>query len=180
MGASKVTLTVEGRTLVTVLAERLLDCVSDVFVVLKESQRDEVPGLRCIFDSSPRRAVVHGVRAALEAPGPTWRLVLACDMPGMDVDLLRVLWGAARAAAKPGACVQIAGNERPEPFPSLWHRDVALAIREDWGMTAGDWLRRAGLAVSPLPPETTARLANVNTPDEWSDWRRSRSGGVRD
>lgn len=180
MGSSKVALSVDGRALVTLLADRLRDCVSDVFVVLKESQRDEVSGLRCIFDASGERGAVHGIRAALHAPGPRWRLIMACDMPEMSVDLLGALWQATCAAGGPGACVQIAPGMRPEPFPSLWHRDVALAIRDDWGMTVGDWLRRAGLAVCLSPHEASAARVNLNTPEEWRDWYRRRAGGARD
>ncbi len=177
MGSSKIALPNGDRTWATTLAERIRESVSEVFVVLKESQRDEVQDLPCIFDARSERAVVHGIRAALEAPGPTWRLVLACDMPGVDARWLRVLWQTARRSDALGACVRHPGFASLEPFPSLWHRDVAARVRPEWGLKAQDWLRHAELAVYALPAGADDALANLNTPAEWQRWERAMRPG---
>lgn len=178
MGTSKIRLVHEGRAVVASLAERLLAVVSEVVLVVKESEREAIDGLRCVLDAEREHAAVHGVRAALEASGPAWRLVLACDMPDVDAEVLRVLWRTARDGAAPGACIRRFGRRHPEPFPSLWHRDVAGRLRPEWGLTARDWLRRAGLAVYASQGSLDDKLVNLNTPEEWSRWSSRSTHGV--
>src|SRR5262249_18042458 len=113
-------------------------------------------------------ALVHGIRTALETPGPEWRLVLACDMPAVDGAVVAALWGAATAS---GSSPWLEGAGDPEPVPSLWHRDGAARVRADWGLVARDWIRRAGLGAWRVAPERSGALVNVNTPAEWEQWR---------
>ncbi len=178
MGASKVGLSHEGRTLLARLRERLTPHVREVWVVLKESQRGEVSELPSLFDAQEEHAVVHGVRAVLTAQGPPWRLILACDMPDVDASVIASLWQAAQESGAPGACLQRAGRAEPEPFPSLWHVEVAQRITAAWGMKARDWLRHANLAVYGLPAARDDELANLNTPAQWKSWRDTRTPGV--
>jgi molybdopterin-guanine dinucleotide biosynthesis protein A len=93
-------------------------------------------------------------------------------MPGIDLEVLEALGRAAGRAGTPGACPRRAGSRAPEPLPSLWHAECAAAIRPDWGLEARAWVGRAGLVAWDVPPEFEARFVNLNTPEDWSRWRR--------
>jgi molybdopterin-guanine dinucleotide biosynthesis protein A len=128
-------------------------------------------GLEMLYDAEPDGALVHGIRAALEAAGCDWRLILACDMPHVRAPVLQQLWRAASAGAI-GAAPRLPGCSEPEPLPSLWSASVASRITGGWGLAARDWVRHAGLAILDIAPGDAAQFANVNTPDEWEAERR--------
>ena len=170
MGTDKVRLELDGENVAHVLARRFAPCTSGVALVVKPWQDFADLGLPLVRDDAAGHALVHGIRAALACPGPKWRLLLACDMPGVMPEVLARLWAAVHAHAAPGACLQRQGRDDVEPLPSLWHRDIAGRIRDSWGMAARDWLRHAGAAVVGTSAADPA-LANMNTPPEWRSYR---------
>lgn len=172
MGTPKSELILRGTTLVEHLARRIRAQVASVHLVMKPGAPADMHGLQVVFDAGVDTALVHGIRAALEGPGPAWRWVLACDMPGVEGAVLEGLWRVAQARRAPGACVRLSGRAECEPLPSLWHRDVAGHIRTEWGLVARNWLHHAGLAVWDLQPEDADAFVNVNTPDDWDAYRR--------
>ena len=171
MGESKARLLIGGTAAACHLARGLTPHVRSVWLVAKPDQGLEDLGLPMLYDTTAERALVHGVRAALQAPGPPWRFVCACDMPGVDADILARLWQAAARARAPGSCLRHAERHTPEPVPSLWHADVAARVTPQWGLAAQDWIRAAGLVTSVATPEEAAALGNLNTPDAWRDFR---------
>ena len=123
-------------------------------------------------------ALVQGILTALRVPGPPWRFVLGCDMPGVDDAVLHALWRMASSSNALGCAVRKPGSERIDPLPSLWHVDVRRAVRGDWGLAARDWVRRAALALWTPPEAMAAQLVNLNTPEEWDEFVRRGSSPV--
>ena len=173
MGRSKVLLELEGEPLVLRLARTLAPHAAAVLLVGKRSQALETLGLPVLDDGVEEHALVHGLRAALLAPGPEWRFVAACDMPAVGPLLLGRLWQAAIAVGAPGSYFQRPDRDEPEPLPSLWRAEVGAKIAPSWGFAARDWLRHAGLTACQATAAETAALANVNTADEWSVYARN-------
>jgi molybdopterin-guanine dinucleotide biosynthesis protein A len=167
MGRDKATLEIHGRSLLEHIARSVQPSVAQVYAVLKESAPAAwACGLPIVRERTTERALVHGIRTVLAAPGPSWRYILACDMPDVGTDALALLWRGAHSAAAPGACVR--STRGLEPLPSLWHTEIASAIREDWGLSARRWATAAGLAV--VDAEEPGWLVNVNTPSEWGEY----------
>jgi molybdopterin-guanine dinucleotide biosynthesis protein A len=169
MGRDKAGLELHGRSLLQHIARRVAPSVAQVYVVVKESAGTlpAAAGLSVLLEPTPGRALVHGIRTVLAAPGPAWRYILACDMPDVGADALALLWNAAQVAAAPGACVR--SPHGIEPLPSLWHASLAAAPHDGWGMSARGWVSAAGLAVVE-PAAKPAWLVNVNTPSEWGEY----------
>ena len=174
MGRDKAALELHGRSLLQHIAQRVEPCVAQVYVVVKESAGTPpaAAGLQVLLEPTPERALVHGIRTVLAAPGPAWRYVLACDMPNVGADALALLWNAAQKAAAPGACVR--SQDGIEPLPSLWHASLAAARHDGWGMSAHGWVTHAGLVIVE-PAEKPAWLVNVNTPSEWGEYSSTQS-----
>jgi len=173
MGQSKARLRVDGEPLALRLARRLAPRVASVRLVCKPDSGLEDLGLPLVYDAETEPALVHGMRAALGAPGPAWRFLVSCDMPDVVPELVDILYDAARLANAPGAAPRLAGSAAPEPLPSLWHARLVPEWTPEWGFAARDWVRRAGLAVWDVP-EGNPWFAHVNTPEELAAWEQRR------
>jgi molybdopterin-guanine dinucleotide biosynthesis protein A len=171
MGRDKHRLSLDGAPLARVLAAMAAPHVAHVWLVGKRDTGLENLGLPVLYDAHPETALVCGIRAALQAPGPEWRWLLACDMPGVDAAVLGDLWRAARAASALGAVPALSAPGEIEPLPSLWHRDTAAIVAASGVTAARTWVERAGLAVWVVPPARHDTFANLNTPEEWDAWR---------
>jgi len=172
MGRDKARLEIDGEPVVRRLARDLAGIVCNVTLVAKRNQGFEDLGLPLLYDDTEERGLVHGLRAALAAPGPEWRFICACDMPHIGAQALGRLWDVAQSSGAPGSCFQFRDRGFPEPLPSLWRADVVVAPQ--WGMTARDWVRGAGLAIDVLDAMQSEMLANLNTPQAWQEDARPR------
>ncbi len=169
MGRDKARLEIDGEAVVQRLSRALARVVCKVTLVAKRDQGFEDLGLPLLYDDTEERGLVHGLRAALVAPGPEWRFICACDMPHVGAQALARLWGAARILGAPGSCFQCRDRQVPEPLPSLWRADVGARVAPHWGMSARDWVRNAGLAIDVLDTTQSGMLANLNTPQAWHE-----------
>jgi len=171
MGTSKARLVWKDRALAAFLAAAIAPVVARVWLVTKPGSGLEDLGLPVLYDLVVEPALVHGIAAVLGAPGPEWRWLLACDMPGVDAAVLGELWRAADATGAPGSYVQRSDRADLEPLPSLWHRDIGPQVRPGWGLGARDWVRHAGLVPWHVSRSGDLRFANVNTPADWEEWQ---------
>ena len=173
LGRANARLDAGGEPFARRLANALAGAVDRVWLVCKPAQDYADLGLPILHDRTPEPATVHGIRTALEAPGPRWRFVLACDMPAVGPDLLRALFAAATAAGAPGAAAKLANAPGIEPLPSLWDAELAPAAATWPDLAARAWVARAGLATWNVPQEVEAWFAHVNTPAELAQWAAS-------
>ena len=177
MGTDKARLVWRGRLLVEWLCEQMRPLTRSVSIVVKSTEEYADLGVPMIVDSTSERATVHGIAAALRAPGPPWRLLLACDMPGIDAHVVRHLW---RQAQQSGVGSYPRQANHHEPLPSLWHHAVHRRLEASWGMRAQDWLERAGLTAWQVDADDQLRLRNVNTPEEGQAWCDQGADGTSD
>lgn len=168
MGRDKATLEIGGETLVARAARKLGEVVGEV--VLADGGRDLLRGVAASVVDGPGHGPAAGVLgAALARPGRAL-LVLACDLPGVSVGLLRTL-----AVEAPAAGLVIPRWRRGvEPLCARWGpgavdalaRRVAAGRLDLHGVAEEPDLRVAtveGTALEALgDPEVL--LANVNTP----------------
>ena len=168
-GVPKGLLEVEGRTVL----ERLLELAprfGDVLLVANVPQPYARFGLRTVADLVPDKGAPGGVHAALVAARTPWVVAVACDMPFIAPQVLRVLLGA-RGDTVDAVCFEVAG--RWEPLLAAYR----TALATGWGQALGEdpSLRqllsrfRARLlseeALRAVDP-TLRSLVNVNTPED--------------
>jgi molybdopterin-guanine dinucleotide biosynthesis protein A len=175
MGQDKARLDLDGVPLGVELVRRFVPFTRSVRLVAKPDSGLEDLGVALLYDADPEPALVHGLRAALVAPGADWRFVIACDMPAVSVAVLEQLWETATALRAPGSAPRLPGRAGPEPLPSLWHRRIAAQLGSSWGLAARDWVRGAGLVEWVVPRQHQAALVQCNTKAEWVRWCRRRS-----
>ena len=175
LGADKRRLRVwgdDGPTLLehTVAIARSLS--DDVLVVLNDAAAWAQLEARFVPDSWPNAGPLGGIASGLRAAQHEWSLVLAADLPLLDITMLRELLAMPRYAQ---AIVPLVGDEVPryEPLHALYHR-ACLPIIESH--LAADQRKIAALLavlqVQPFPisgDDPRARsFTNLNTPADVS------------
>ncbi|MCP3137202.1 molybdenum cofactor guanylyltransferase [Pyxidicoccus xibeiensis] len=168
-GVPKGLLEVEGRTVV----ERLLELAprfGDVLLVANVPEPYARFGVRTVADVVPGKGAPGGVHAALVAARTPWVLAVACDMPFVSPDVVRVLLGA-RGDAVDAVGFEVAG--RLEPLLAAYRTALAPA----WGeaLVEDPSLRQllSGFRARLLPEDALRAvdaglrsLVNVNTPED--------------
>lgn len=169
-GVPKGLLRLQGRTVL----ERLLELgplFADVLLVANAPEPYARFGLRTVADVVPGRGAPGGVHAAMTAARTGWVLAVACDMPFVSPEAVRVLL-EARAPALDAVCFTVAG--RVEPLLAVYR----ASLSGPWGeaLRQHNPSLRGLLSVSRarLLPEEALRavdpelrsLVNVNTPED--------------
>lgn len=166
MGRDKASLPYHGTTLLEHIAEAVREAAGNVAIIghLRGVFASKTPVFR---DKTPGLGPLGGLFTALSVTETDWNLVVACDMPGITPDQLRILLKKAEISSSD--CVAaVSPDGLIEPLCAVYHRRclpvVARAIR-DKQLKMGDLLARLSVCAQPLDP---AALANANTPAEWA------------
>lgn len=167
MRRDKAALTIHGRTQLAWGHALLARHCERTFVSVRPDQRDE--GVRARFpqivDLHDGIGPIAGIAAAQSAhPQAAW-LVLACDLPFVDDDLLTRLV-AARGAGQPITAYRSTGDGLPEPLCAIFEPASAELVREAIA-TGRNCPRKLVIASGvPLLEQSSPRLGNVNTPED--------------
>jgi molybdopterin-guanine dinucleotide biosynthesis protein A len=133
-------------------------------------------GVRFAPDEMPGQGPLGGLATALRLADGADCVAVACDMPGLTVGALRWLMVAAPSDAEHGA-VTVNGGQW-EPLFALYRPACAPLVeaRLASGRRSLHGLIEAGrFAFLDAPPEVRAALVNVNTPEEFAAFARSRN-----
>lgn len=171
MGTDKARLRLPGRgLLIGAILERLDQVAAEVFLVANDDRLAEL-GRPIVPDRLAGAGPLGGIAAALEASRHEFCLVVACDMPFLNVSLLRRMIDRAHGCE---AVVPRVGGQ-PESLHAIYHRSCGVAI--DRQLRAGEYKIAAffpAVRVCYLDePEIRAvdpdlrSFVNVNTPEEW-------------
>ena len=128
MGAAKGELRVDGMSLAERAARVLLPLCGNVLISVPKGARNPAPAFPVVEDDPPAgRGPLAGIASAFASTGRADLFVLACDYPGADTELYRVL----RDLAEPDAQLVLptdAGG-RDHPLVALWRRGAEPAVR---------------------------------------------------
>lgn len=108
-----------GTPLIRRVADRIADTVDDVVVNCRADQRSVIenamagfePTIRYAVDERPDRGPAAGIRNGLAAASGEYAVVVACDMPFVDPELVTYLFD--RAAGTDGAVPRLDGHRQP-------------------------------------------------------------------
>lgn len=176
LGRDKTFLELEGRTLMARTLDVLAQLTGDLVIVTSMAPHLFPPSARVVADRYVGAGVLAGVHAGLLAAREELALVVACDMPFLNLDLLRYIISLARDAD-----VVVPRWTDVEPLHAVYRPatclgpiEKALARGERRVVSFYDGLRvryveRAEIA--QFDPQGLS-FFNVNTP---SDWQRARA-----
>ena len=164
MGQDKAMLEVHGRPLIQHVYEQLAPHFVEVLVSAADPSSYSFLGVRVVPDRVPGQGPLMAMASALEQSPRDLNLVVACDIPTMNLGLIRRL---LREAEGFDAAVPVVGEDFWEPLFAVYCRSILPAVNQ--ALQAGHRRVRAvfrharvcrvGLAEAPW-------LRNINTPED--------------
>ena len=176
MGRDKALLPLAGRPMIALVAERLRSVVQEIIIAADDIERYASFADRCVPDRFPGVGTLGGIHAGLSAARGELALVVGCDMPFLDTDLLNWFLEAAEGYD----VVVLREGERVEPLHAVYRQSCLLPMEEV--IRAGKrrvisyfdrvrvrYVSRAEIA--SLDPDLGS-FRNLNTPEDWLAARR--------
>jgi molybdopterin-guanine dinucleotide biosynthesis protein A len=174
LGRNKALESFGGQPLILRVIDRVSQVAEDVVVVVADqAQADALPlenQHRVVVDLHPGGGSLGGIFSGLSAARNQWAMVVACDMPFLNLDLVRRMLVLREGA---DAVVPVLGG-RPEPTHAIYSK-VCLPFMEQL-LLANDLkisLFFDKVRVAYLPEEEVLSLDpdclsffNVNNPDD--------------
>jgi molybdopterin-guanine dinucleotide biosynthesis protein A len=177
MKADKAGLDVGGRTLLEHVLAQVEPLVDEVLVSVSPGQSPELPPrsdgwapMRLVADELPDRGPIGGVLAGLKAARNDACLVVACDIPEIDLDLVREL---TRTACWSEITVPVGPSGLHEPLFAVYRKSVVPAIEALLAAGVRSLLPlfdRCRTAVVQF--EDPGRIRNLNTREDYEAYLR--------
>ena len=131
-GQEKYFFVYEGRTFIERLIGTLEQVVDEIILVAKDPEQCKrfanLDGVHCITDIRQGIGPIGGLHAGVRAAHGDTLFVSACDMPCIDVGVVRYLFDALGDA---DAVIPSWNYEMIEPLHAVYRRSVLLAYLED-------------------------------------------------
>lgn len=173
MGRDKALVPLMGKPLIEHLLERITGLGDEILITTNRPQDYAYLGFRTAQDSTPGAGALEGLKTALRAARGERILVLACDLPFVNRDLLKHLIGLSDQA---DVTVPYRNGEY-EPFFAIYTKTCISAIEES--LQAGKMRMISfypSVKVLALDEQEMAAFDplglsffNVNTPGELAD-----------
>jgi molybdopterin-guanine dinucleotide biosynthesis protein A len=146
-----------GRTLIERVIGSIVPLTTEVLVVVAQPEQAAAfrlpPAVRVVSDRYPGKGSLGGIFTGLDASTEPWSLVVACDMPFLNGELLRHLMGES---SNVDAVVPLLGGQ-PEPLHALYSKAC---------LTPMERMVRAGdLKIAPLFEAVRVRYVDEGTID---------------
>lgn len=154
LGRDKALERIDDRSLLQAVIDALSSLGDEILLVVSSSEQladFDTKGARKVTDSYPGRGALVGLYSGLKATGSSHSLVVGCDMPFLNVNLLRYITGLA-----PGFDVVIPrSGKQVEPLHAVYSKDCIGPIET--------CLSKGNCRVADVLPEVKVRYVE---PDE--------------
>ena len=179
MGRDKALITFKGQPIMVHVIDTLRELSDDVLVVSNRSAAYQSFGIRIVPDADPPSGPLGGISAGLAAAQHDLAIVVACDMPFLNAQVLRLL---VEHAVNVDAVVPLTSDQF-EPLHAVYRRTCLAAINRH--LAGGDrrvisFFDEVRVQVVPetawqLLDPTGRSMANLNTPDDLHQLRQGQA-----
>lgn len=162
MGRDKALLPVGGETMLARTVRLVRDAAGSATLI---APPDRYAGFDAVADKIENCGPLGGLYTALTISAADWNLVVSCDLPNLNAQLLDHLFEIAGRSRADAVVAQTAAGL--EPLCAIYHRRSLAAARSCLDrkiLKMHDFL--STLLLEPAAADARA-LANVNTPEEW-------------
>lgn len=165
MGTDKGFLLLNNKPFIQYSIDALKPLVSEIIIVSDDSKYDAF-GLKRANDITKNAGPVAGICSGLEASTSEYNLILSCDIPLINSDILKQLINAVDETSE---IIQIESNGKTMPLIALYKKQIKSTFNKF--LKAGE--RRLRIAIKAcrtkniiLDKEHEIYTMNVNTPNE--------------
>jgi len=172
MGQDKAWLEVGGQPVIERVLTRVKPLADDVFISANAPDKYQQFGLRIVPDIYPYQAALGGIFSAITAARHSHVLIVACDMPFLNIDLLSYLISLASTAEVIAPLIE---SDQPQPMHAVYSKNCLPAIQscllagrlrlvDFWGDVSVHYVKRDEIA--RFDPDFYS-FVNLNTPEDW-------------
>jgi molybdopterin-guanine dinucleotide biosynthesis protein A len=170
MGVDKSMLPIGGCPMIQVIYEQLRGTFDQILISASESDPDfGILGAKIVPDRTPKQGPLMGIASALEVSANELNFVVACDIPRIDLHLVRRMLTKANDV---DVVIPTTAEGKYEPLFAVYRKSALSAINQ----TLASGRRR----ISDVFPhckvkylELETELSNLNTMAEYEEFRRS-------
>ena len=173
MGSDKGQISYHGRPQREYLYELLENVCQEVFISIREEQQDSFTGaFNFIYDANLYRGPFNGILSAhARFPNAAW-MVLACDLPLIDLPTLRLL-NDSRRVDMDATALATEKSGLPEPLAAIWEpgglEKAGIYLQDAESSCPRKFLINA--VTHLVTPETDDLLVNANSMEEYMEVR---------
>jgi molybdopterin-guanine dinucleotide biosynthesis protein A len=176
MGRNKALLPWHGEPLIQHIAKKLATITDDIVLVTNTPREYEFLGLKMVTDCIPHGGSIVGLCSGLESVKNDWALAVACDMPLLNLDLVKYM---ASLREEYDVVVPILDG-REEPLHAFYRKSCLGSMKTH--------IRKGDRRIISFYSEVRVRrveedeirqfdpnhlsFLNANTPDEWDKIKR--------
>jgi len=170
MRADKASLPIPGGTLIGRALLQVEGMFNEVLISVSREQAVDAPGCRTVEDAAPGQGPLAGILAGLKAAKNEVCVVLACDIPDIDINFLKRLIAKAQGF---DIVVPVSCGGLFEPLFAVYRRSVipeieALVRARDFSiLTLFDRCRTCKIRL-----KDSGWLRNLNTPEDYKKYLR--------
>lgn len=164
MGSDKALLGGENGSLLLRVTS-IVEAAAGSAIVVAPPGRYEDMGVPVLSDRWPGEGPLGGIVTALEFSRDPLNLIVAVDMPWLDVSTLRELVVSAGETGR--SVIPVHDDGATEPLCAVYHRNDLPALRaffDGGGRRVRDAIGQISYQSVPAAERV---FANVNTPEEW-------------
>ncbi len=168
MKADKAGLAVGGRTLLEHVLSQLEPRFSEILISVSPGQKIRSEAGRTVEDGTPGEGPLGGILAGLKAAANDASAVVACDIPDVNIPLLRSL---ARAAGDAEIAVPVGPAGHFEPLFAVYRKSVVPDVEALLQAGVRSIIPLFGLCrTSVIRLEDSSWLLNLNTRADYESY----------
>jgi molybdopterin-guanine dinucleotide biosynthesis protein A len=172
LGRDKAFSLVAGRPMIERILNRLRPLTDDLFISTNSPEKYKRFGLPTVADVYPNKAALGGIFSVITAARHHHVLVVACDMPFLNIDLLGYLIDLAPTA---DVVVPLIKPPQPETLHAIYSKKCLPAIKsrllvnqlrivDFYDEVSVRYVERAEIVT--FDPDLHSFI-NMNTPEDW-------------
>lgn len=169
MGVDKSMLPIRSQPMIQVIYELLLGTFSQILISADQAEKFAFLGAKIVPDRAAGQGPLMGIASALEASANDFNFVVACDIPRIDLHLVRRMLTEAKDV---DMVVPTTGMGRYEPLFAVYRKRALSAVNQ----TLASGKRK----ISDVFPhckvkylELETEISNLNTMADYEEFRRS-------
>jgi molybdopterin-guanine dinucleotide biosynthesis protein A len=172
MGGDKGLLPIDGRPMIEYMRNKLRPHFKELLISANDPQRYAFLGLRVVKDGIPARVPLAGIASTVEASAHDVNAAVACDMPGVDVALIRRM---LRECGGYDGVVPVMGDSSLEPLCAVYRKSIVSALNEARARGAGsikDVFKYC--RIKYIHVEDVSSFRNINTVEDYEKYIKAR------
>ena len=175
MGTDKSLLLIDGRPMVEAIVNQLRGSFSQILISANEVEKLSFLNLPVVRDRIPGQGPLMGIASALQASENELNLVVACDIPYIDLHYVRRMLMEADGV---DVVVPTTDGKRHEPLFAVYRRSTLGIINEvlaSGGRKISDIFSRCRVRFVKLEAQ---RFVNLNTMADFEEYQKERDARV--